>query len=264
MIVVLSILGFIGKFYLFGAIVAILFGIYMALFSKDENKDESDSSKQEPAKQEPELDNSPYIDLGLSIKWASCNLGASHPWDKGEYYAWGETESKSEYNTKTYKWYSKKHFWSNQKEISDVKIDKYSYEVISLIDDKYEGDEKVNLMIEDDAVAKQLGRPWRMPTEKEIVELVLLCEWTPMTIHGREGFLVVSRYNGNSIFLPATGIKHDTSISKEWNDGRIGGYLSKRLYPNTQALGISLYSNHMYGLDALDRIYGYSIRPVHP
>ena len=61
--------------------------------------------------------------------------------------------------------------------------------------------------------AKQLGRPWRMPTEKEIVELVLLCEWTPMTIHGREGFLVVSRYNGNSIFLPATGIKRHSCIS---------------------------------------------------
>ena len=66
MIVVLSIWGFIGKFYLFGAIVGILICISMALFSKDENEDESDSSKQEP-----ELDNSPYIDLGLSIKWAS-------------------------------------------------------------------------------------------------------------------------------------------------------------------------------------------------
>ena len=45
------------------------------------------------------------VDLGLSVKWASCNIGAESPEDLGGYYAWGETEEKTEYSWSTYRWY---------------------------------------------------------------------------------------------------------------------------------------------------------------
>lgn len=46
-----------------------------------------------------------YVDLGLSVKWATCNVGASSPTGYGDYYAWGETTAKSDYsesNSTTY------------------------------------------------------------------------------------------------------------------------------------------------------------------
>lgn len=110
------------------------------------------------------------VDIGLSVKWASFNLGAYKPADVGSLFYWAENQSSTEGNPK----YSK------------VKVD-----VIGDIagDDKY------------DAATNMLGRNWRLPTEEECRELLNMCKWETKVIDGIEGRLVTGP-NGNSIFLP--------------------------------------------------------------
>lgn len=110
------------------------------------------------------------VDIGLSVKWASFNLGAYKPADVGSMFYWAENQSSTKGNPK----YSK------------VKVD-----VIGDIagDDKY------------DAATNMLGRNWRLPTEEECRELLNNCKWETKIIDGIEGRLVTGP-NGNSIFLP--------------------------------------------------------------
>src|SRR5574344_374192 len=126
------------------------------------------------------------IDLGLSVKWASCNVGATTPEGYGGYYAWGETEEKSKYDTSTYKYYN-----SSTSKYIDIgsNISGTQYDV---------------------AHAKW-GGSWRMPTDKEFEELCNKCTSTWTTYNGVNGRKFVGP-NGNSIFLPAAGECWDTSV----------------------------------------------------
>uniref|UniRef100_UPI0023F291C5 hypothetical protein n=1 Tax=Segatella oulorum TaxID=28136 RepID=UPI0023F291C5 len=123
-----------------------------------------------------------YIDLGLSVKWATCNLGASKPSDYGHYYAWGETMVKAGYSWDTYKWGKENNFT------------------------KYNTDGKTVLDPEDDVATAKLGSPWRMPTLDEINELIGGCTWKWTKKDGVEGYEVKGT-NGNVIFLPAAGYR---------------------------------------------------------
>ncbi len=114
-----------------------------------------------------------YVDLGLSVKWAACNVGASSPEDYGNYYAWGETATKAEYtesNSKTY--------------------------------GKTMGDISGNPQY--DAARANWGGTWRLPTKAEFDELVNKCKWEWTTQGGKKGYRVIGP-SGNSIFLPAAG-----------------------------------------------------------
>lgn len=42
-----------------------------------------------PVKGENFIDGHEYVDLGLSVKWVTCNIGAENSWDYGDYYSWG-------------------------------------------------------------------------------------------------------------------------------------------------------------------------------
>lgn len=138
-----------------------------------------------------------YVDLGLSVKWATCNLGATSPEKAGNYYAWGETSPKSEFSWDSYKW---------------TKKIKSTYGDEILVRSKYNSasnlgtvDNKTVLDPEDDAAHVKLGGKWRMPTKAEFQELIDKCEWTLTTRSGVSGFEVKSKSNGKSIFLPFTG-----------------------------------------------------------
>ena len=131
------------------------------------------------------------IDLGLSVKWACCNVGASKPEEYGGYYAWGETAEKSYYDWDTYRW------GSDFDELSKYCTDSY-YGTI---------DGRTILESGDDVAHVKWGGSWRMPTIAEFDELIDNCtsEWT--TLNGVEGRKFTSRKNGNSIFLPAAGFR---------------------------------------------------------
>lgn len=124
------------------------------------------------------------VDLGLSVKWSSMNVGASQPEDFGDFFAWGEvTGSKSSYSWPTYNF-----GLSNN-------ISKYN-----------STDHLITLDKEDDAATVILGKPWRMPTYAEMKELVTQCTWKWTSLNGVYGRTVTGK-NGNSIFIPAAGRK---------------------------------------------------------
>ncbi|MBR5323681.1 MAG: hypothetical protein IKV14_02545 [Muribaculaceae bacterium] len=137
-----------------------------------------------------------YVDLGLpsGTRWATCNIGASTPEEKGSYYAWGETETKESYTNITYKY-------------SGVYIPtKYVLDPVgSDFADEEFIDNKIALESSDDAATVNWGGKWRMPTKTEAKELVEYCTWTSWTQNGVAGYKITSNINGNSIFLPKAG-----------------------------------------------------------
>ena len=188
------------------------------------------------------------VDLGLSVKWASFNLGATKPEDYGDYYAWGETEPKENYSWSTYKFGT-----SSSGPFSKYNIDS-SYGTV---------DNKTLLEQEDDVAHVKLGGSWRMPTYAEWTELRENCTWTWTTQNGVNGRLVTSKTNGDSIFLPAAGYRDVTYL---YDAGSYGLYWSSELYwgdpfhPN-YAWYVNFNSDNVYR-DDNNRCRGFSVRPV--
>lgn len=189
-----------------------------------------------------------YVDLGLSVKWATCNVGATKSEDYGDYFAWGETQPKSTYNWNTYKWCNG----------SYNTLTKYCTN-----SDYGTYDGKSTLELADDAARANWGGSWRMPTKEEQDELRDNCKWERTTQNGVKGYKVTSKkkgYTKNSIFLPATGYRNGSSLSS------VGGgyYWSSSL--NTD------FPDNAYCLDfnssSVDwdyrRYLGRSVRPVCP
>ena len=185
------------------------------------------------------------VDLGLSVKWANANLGATAPEGYGDYYAWGETETKENYSWETYKWCNG---WYDS-------LTKYnnssSYGTV---------DNKTVLDLEDDVAHVKLGGNWRMPTDAEWTELRENCTWTWTTHNGVNGRLVTSNKNGNSIFLPAAGYRLDTGLDYAGSDGMYWSSSLNTVYPD-RAWCVSFYSGNMYR-GSFFRCYGPSVRPV--
>ena len=126
-----------------------------------------------------------YVDLGLSsgLKWATCNIGANSPEEYGNYYTWGETETKETYDYCNHPTYDLT--------FSDLKSQGYV-------------DSEGNLIPLHDAATANWGGNWRMPTYEEMEELEIECTWKWMTQNNVDGMKVTGP-NGNSIFLPAMG-----------------------------------------------------------
>ena len=143
------------------------------------------------------------VDLGLSVKWASCNVGTTRPERCGGYYAWGEIEEKEDYSLSTYKWCNG----------SCNTMTKYC------TDSRYGTvDNKTVLDPEDDVAHVKWGGDWRMPTKAEQDELLNNCTWRWTILNGVNGCNVTGP-NGNSIFLPAAGYCSGTSVYGCGDDG---------------------------------------------
>ena len=170
-----------------------------------------------------------YVDLGLSVKWATCNMGASSPEDYGSYYAWGETSIKPPYeavNSRTYR-----------KEVGDIGGNA-SY----------------------DAARANWGSTWRLPTSDEIDELIKKCKWKWITMNGKNGYKVTSKVNGRSIFLPAAGFRNIHGLRYA---GSNGSYWSST--PDTSSTNGAYYlnfSSSSVNRNYISRFLGKSIRPV--
>ena len=171
-----------------------------------------------------------YVDLGLSVKWATCNVGASSPSGYGNYYAWGETSTKSEYTSSNCK------TW--ERSMSDIGGNS-SY----------------------DAARANWGGSWRLPTKSEYDELVNNCtrQWT--TQNGVKGMRFTSKKNGNSVFFPAAGWRGGTST---YDAGEYGDYWSSTPYESDSQGAFYLYfsSGGSASTDWDDRDDGRPVRPV--
>ena len=194
------------------------------------------------------------IDLGLSVKWANMNVGATNPQDYGNYYAWGETSTKETYNWSTY-------FYTND---GGSTFTKYNKRLKTVLDP------------EDDAAHVNWGGSWRMPTNAEWQELCDNCTWTWTTQNGINGYKVTSNkegYTDRFIFLPAAGYRYGSDLN---GVGSNGLYWSSSLYDSFYALLLNFDSASRYPYDYDDDDYydyeddynerscGQSVRPVLP
>ena len=205
-----------------------------------------------------------YVDLGLpsGIKWAKRNLGASKPSDYGHYYAWGETEPKTDYTWATYKWMQagqSDEMHITKYTIADGQTEGIWYDTGG----KFIGDHKTTLEAADDAAIANLGSPWRMPSFYEIQELRDNCTWTWTTQNGVKGYEVKSKKNGNSIFLPAAGYRKGSVLN---NAGSWGYFRSSSLYIgyNDYASNLNFDSDRHDKYNHSRRYLGFSVRPVRP
>ena len=183
------------------------------------------------------------IDLGLSVKWASFNLGATSPEDYGYYFAWGETGPKEEYYSFTYEWCN-----------AYNKLTKY-------VTDSEDGivDNRTELEAADDAAKAHLGGDWQIPSIDDWKELNSTnCTWEWTTEKGVNGYKVTS-YNGNSIFLPAAGYRSGANLI---GAGSNGYYWSRSLdADDTYGWGLGFYSDFWYTNSSF-RDNGQSVRAV--
>ncbi|MCQ2342397.1 MAG: hypothetical protein MJZ75_02740 [Paludibacteraceae bacterium] len=209
-----------------------------------------DDEQQEEQNEEQFRNNHAYVDLGLSVKWANMNVGATTPECYGDYFAWGETSPKTTYSWSTYKYCQG----------SSTTMTKYcknsSYGTV---------DKKTVLDPEDDAAHVNWGGNWRMPTKAEQYELIKNCTWTWTSNYnstGVKGYIVKSTKNGNSIFLPASGY-YDSSLL--YGVGVCGDYWSSSLFDvgtsSFLAGSLRFISNEII-TNYYNRYYGNPVRAV--
>lgn len=196
------------------------------------------------------------VDLGLSVKWADCNIGAAQPHEFGEKYAWGETEPKGDYSWETYKW-------------CERSGDTWTWTKYCCNSSGSPVDNKEVLEPEDDVAHVKLGGSWRMPTRDELLELRNWnnCSWTWTEDYnetGVAGYIVKSKKSGfedKFIFLPAAGSYQNNSTSFV---GTNGLYWSSSLNKSDPAIAWHIFfsSKEVKGNYSYWRPFGCSVRPV--
>lgn len=186
-----------------------------------------------------------WVDLGLSVKWATMNVGATSPEGYGDYFAWGETKPQADnrYLWSSYKW-CKGSIDTMTKYCTDSQ-----YGMV---------DNKRVLELSDDAARANWGGSWRVPSLAEIKELKDNCTFVWITQNGVKGYKVTSKKNGNTIFLPAAGSRWGRNL---YDAGSYGYYWSSTLSPGGGSCACSLYFGYWhYDYRGLGR----SVRAVCP
>ncbi len=166
-----------------------------------------------------------FVDLGLpsGLLWATCNVGASAPEQIGDYYAWGETQTKSNYSLSTYQ------YASNTISLSDISGTLY------------------------DAARVNWGGEWRMPSRNEVAELTSNCSQKDTTINGQSG-LLLRGVNGNYIFIPCAG---------HWCNSEVMELTCKGFWTSTATGSRYAYRAWEWTyISFSEREQGFQIRPV--
>lgn len=200
---------------------------------------------------------SEYVDLGLSVKWATCNVGATKPEEYGKYYAWAETATKQNYTWGTYK-------YCGYSDDFTALVTKYCTNAEYGMGGFTDG--LTTLSSDDDAATTVLGHGWRTPTASEMQELVNKCTWTWAAVNGVNGYRITGP-NGNSIFLPAAGF-YDATTNE--STGKYGRYWTSNVGDgegdDSYAQCMRFYSPNDGGehyMSYRERQYGHTIRAVH-
>ena len=182
--------------------------------------------------EEQGISTSKKVDLGLSVYWAGWNVGASSPEDYGDYYAWGETTTKSIYTSDSYQYHNGSRCINIGSNISGTQYD---------------------------VARAQWGGSWRLPTKAEMQDLKDRCTWIWTTYKGVPGYKVTGP-NGNSIFLPAAGYRSGAEINLR---GGYGYYCSGTRYESNPYFAYRLYfSSSGHGVGYGCREDGHTVRPV--
>lgn len=178
-----------------------------------------------------------WVDLGLSVRWATCNLGAEYPYSHGNFYSWGALSTTSSYDP------SKSLTYNNA------------------IDNITESSKF-------DAAHIIMKGTWRIPTKEECEELIKKCTWTWVQNNGISGFVIKSKVNGNCIFLPASGVYEEPTVNINNEANTLGCYWTSTPADKKfaeehlkEAYALRFTSNGPYTL-FYSKYFGYNIRPV--
>lgn len=196
------------------------------------------------------------VDMGFGPKWRGWNVGASKAEDYGNYYAWGETNTKDEYSWETYKF-------------------RRSYNTMTkYVSNPSEGypanfsDGKVDLESVDDAATQNLGSSWRMPTYQEMLALYNSVDMKWTRYKGVYGIVMTSKIEGYSnavLFFPAGGYRSGTG-SGAVKTGVYGQYWTASVnVNNAQQAGCLVLQKQVRNCtvgNAAYRYEGYNVRPV--
>ena len=194
------------------------------------------------------------VDLGNGVLWATRNLGATSPEGAGNYYAWGETETKSSYSWNTYKWGT------------ETALTKYVLDAVH-----GEVDNKNILEPSDDAATASLGGDWRIPSKDDWEWLYGHCTKTLEELNGVRGIRFTSEVEGyteNSIFLPFVGIMNGSSVVALYDEGveNCFAYWGSTLYESASSLAAAsewtTKSTLLCDVNFEERYYGLPVRPV--
>ena len=203
--------------------------------------------------QEYDITTPTAVDLGLSVKWASFNLGATKPEEAGYYYAWGETEPKKVFGWETYKWGD-----------GEDHLLKYNHKApYGTVDNK------IQLDPEDDAAHVKLGDKWRMPVKAELQELMDTqydnrYEWVFKSVDGVDGVEITCLANGNQIFLPKNGFMSGTELGQQNRASIWSSSLEENSAWTAYQLNVSVSRDYLWSsIVRASRQYGFGIRPVY-
>lgn len=180
------------------------------------------------------------IDLGLSVRWASCNIGTSNPFECGDYFAFGETVSKDSFTKENYS--------------SDIAVESFSNDI-----------GLKRLISINDVANRLIGNKWRIPTRHDVIELIENCDIDIFKLNGILGIKVTGR-NGNSIFLPKTRRMVENKLVEE---SLILDYWLSTLRTNSNIVNTSNIADAMGGdfgclklMISYGVYFGKCIRPV--
>lgn len=212
----------------------------------DPNPD--DPTPDDPDPVTPKLKPGKAVDLGLSVKWADYNVGATKETEAGYYIAWGDTVPRTDYSKQNYIHY-------NASTSSYIDIGR----TFNATDYAY------------DAARHQWGGTWRVPTEEEMSELWLECTWEWTSKNGVDGFNIIGKNGKGRIFLPAAGWKTGSSGSVVL-EGTYGGYWTSSINIRNTGQGLNAQFNSNLSksdpnanpMPGNNREFGMCIRPVTP
>ncbi len=220
------------------------------------------------------IDRSGFVDLGISggILWADHNIGATNPWDYGDYYAWGETDTKTDYSWSTYRYGSASNALT--KYCNNSSFGNYVFADSYTVLGKYtitEGEEPV-----DDDIAHVKDSKWSMPTTADFAALNNSCHWVwtakydDKTYNGEDaaGYIVYKKKSSGEyslsdahIFLPAAGYRYGADL---YDAGSGGTYWSSSLYTDlpSRAYDLTFLSSRVNAQYSSPRDSGQSVRAV--
>ncbi len=202
----------------------------------------------EPSSGGGKTDSGPaVVDMGLSVDWATCNLGAKDPLEFGDFYSWAETSPKPQYSWENYKYYSPQ----------SSRFLKYN-----TVNGYGKVDGLTRLLPEDDAATAVLGSGWRTPTYEELSELLNNCSWVTRS-KGEVKYLVAkSNITGTSLVFPLCGVYNGADKQYEGNNACVW---TSDLNPENIKQAIILYSDSneaFVDIRSGIRCLGIPVRPV--
>lgn len=231
--------------------------VLMALISTSCTEDELSNIKQaEPDKSyslytSGTIQGFGFVDLGLSVKWATCNLGADSPDEPGYYYKWGYTDpSNIKFDVFSWDDYAMR--------LSDGTLTAFNF-LPEYSSEQYPPDSLYTLTEDLDPAKKLQGSQWRMPTDDEFTELRNNCRFVWSEYNGRKGYQVTGP-NGNSIFIPAGGFCNAYGLVMDGTSGCLWSSSISTFVP-TRAYELT-FCNGSINRGSVDRFYGENIRPV--